>query len=1044
MPTQPSERRTVAVAFAQVLGPAPDDTLLTSLRVCVERHGGMVDKFIGDVVMAVFGAPIARGDDTARGLRAALAMRGVARAAGRDLRAGLNRGEVFWSAVGGDRATAIGDAVNVAQRLQAAAEPGVILASASAWEAAGEGFEGRCRGALQLKGRSEAVEAWEIEVLPVGVTRRSRAAAGVTPFLGREDVLGGLVARFEGGAGGLVVVRGAPGAGKSRMLAEFRRLARIRHPGTWVETGRAVETAALPRDVFSGLVGDAALGGMGGGSEGVARAVAEDLRTAGATDVERRTWADLVALSLGRAAPDAAVREMDPLRLRAETAHAWSRWIRARAAGKPALLCLEDLQWADTGSRELLSDLVEILAGVPVLFAGAARPEAPSFGGDVVELDDLSREVAREVASAVLGAPIGDALAAFLAARAGGNPLYIEELCRYLRDRRLVHGAPLALATESTGVPHALQDLLVAQADQLSAPAKETLKAAGVIGTAFWSGLLGRLLGRGVDGDLGEARSRALVAMHEGSLLPEDREFGFRHALIRDALVSLLPRKDRARLHASIAADLSGPSRSGRIDLLTLAAQHAEAGGNPPAAAELWMRVHARTERVSTIEQSLRAAKEAVRLGFGPRAVAAEAEALIRLGRAGEALDRLRQAGDGLEGLDGMKISLARSSACFEAGRIPEALAEASRARALARDAGDRVRCLRAEARALEAMGRTAEAEDRVREGLAEADSGRLPEGPELDLSRSALHNLASVLSWGQGRTEEGIHLNERALLLARRAGSREQSAGALHNRCVHLRIAGRFEEALAAMQEGLELRREIGDRSGIALSLNSQAACLSDMGRFEEGLACAREAVSIAREARTPEPLARALLNAAFLQARLGRLGESLEAVTEAVALRRSMGAVRTLVFALINLGHIRLQRAEPQEAFAPLLEAERLVREKLPRALADVAYNLAWAKLETGDNAGALQLAEEGRIEAERRPETAIASFLADLLSRLRSRRGEHTEAVRLAERSLQWRKGGGSEGRSLVVLAEARLAAGDAAGSESAAAAAVALAV
>lgn len=1004
-----------------------------------------MDKFIGDVVMAVFGAPVARGDDTARAIRAALAMRSAARSAGRDLRAGVNRGDVFWSAVGGDRPTVIGDAVNVAQRLQSNAAPGTVLASRTAWEASGNSFDGRARGALELKGRSEAVEAFEVEALPPGVTKRGMPGERATPFLGREGAIGDLRARFESGRGGLVVVRGAPGSGKSRLLAEFRRLVRMRHPGAWVVTGRELEAAAFPRPAFAEVVRESC--GVDGAADpaGLARALAADLGGTGAA-VEAALRAELMVLSLGLAAPGAGAREVDPVRLREETIGAWSRWIRARAAGRPALLCFEDLQWAVPDSRNLLEDLVGALEGEPVLFAGAARPEAPPLARAVeIALDDLSPEAAQGVASGALGGPVAAGLSEFLSARAGGNPLYIEELCRYLRDRNLLAGPPFALASEPSGVPAGLHDLLVAQADLLSAPARESMKTAGVVGGRFWIRLLDRLIERESLPDVREAETRAMVASSPLSGLPDDAEYTFRHALIRDALYSLVPKKERVRIHARVADDLSGPGRPARMDLLSLAARHAESAGEFPRAASLWMRVHEATLTESTVEQGLRAAREAVRLGQGVEAVVCEAASLTRLGRAGEALARL----EGLEGDEraGWRVLLARSSALVELGRVTEGLESATRAVELAPAGLEQFRAQRAKARCYQMLGRMDEAMALVQRGLRELDAAEgLPAG-ERDQVRVGLVNIEAIVLWFRGQTELSLDANTRELEIARRLGSRESASGALHNQCIQLRLLGRHEEALESARESLRLRREIGDRGGVVLALNSLGACLYSLGRFGEAIEPLREGIAIARESNTPEALARVLLNLGFCQLRLGGLGEALATVEESVSLRRHMNVPRPLAFTLVILGRVRLVRQEVTEALAALREAEAIARESVPLILAEVLANLAQAKGEDGDSTGAIELAEEALREAGRQNSADMRMQSLELLAVLKARAGDGEAAVRLANAALEERraaKSGAEMVPSWLATSEALRANDDASGAEAAAAEAIRVAM
>ena len=243
-----SERRYVTILFADVSGYTrlsefmdPEDVqdlindLFLRLRVVIEANGGTVDKFIGDAVMAVFGAPAAHEDDPVRAVRSAIAMLGVIAAFNAErgttlrMRLGVNAGEVLWGGVGGDRATATGDAVNVAQRLESSAEPGSIVVSKSVERASAMRVRYRPLGRVQLKGREEPVEAFEAVSEFSGVTEYRLAGAAPAPFVGRESEIARLEAAVSfSGPTAAVLIQGEAGVGKSRLLAELRRRLRNR------------------------------------------------------------------------------------------------------------------------------------------------------------------------------------------------------------------------------------------------------------------------------------------------------------------------------------------------------------------------------------------------------------------------------------------------------------------------------------------------------------------------------------------------------------------------------------------------------------------------------------------------------------------------------------------------------------------------------------------------------------------------------------------------------------------------------------------------
>ncbi|KAF0240224.1 MAG: adenylate/guanylate, partial [Planctomycetota bacterium] len=599
MPADPRERRTVTVLFSDLSGFTalseqmdPEevsdlvDALFQKLRAAIESHGGTVDKFIGDAVMAVFGAPVAHEDDPLRASRAGLAMQKAVAAFSSErkldlrLRVGINTGEVLWGSVGGDRATAMGDAVNVAQRLESAAEPGTVLASKSVARAVGGRLRFRALEAIQVKGRQELVEPFIVVGEGAGQTEFRRAGEIATPIVGRDAEIARLIEAFPGG---FFVLEGEAGIGKSRLLHELRRRVRAKRPDAWIGVGRAREGPPLPLGAFGEIVrGEAGSGGDGGR---LASWLAGEMAADGAVESENR--AQLIALSLGYAVPGARVTGIEPARIPAETRHAWERWLRARAARGPVLLCIEDLHWADGGTLSLMEHLATSLAGASVTVVGSARPggRLPS-AHERIGLDALPGEALSRLAEGILPGPLAPELLDFLAQQSGGNPYYLEELARYLLEEKLVGGTPARLAARPERIPDGLQGLLIARLDGVGPASRDALKAAAVVGRTFWRGLLTKILGVPAEPLIEEAHLRQMVFPRDGSLLPGDSEHVFKHALLRDAAYSLLPKKDRARLHLRVAELLPG---GGGRKIAILAAGHREAAGQPAEAARLWL-----------------------------------------------------------------------------------------------------------------------------------------------------------------------------------------------------------------------------------------------------------------------------------------------------------------------------------------------------------------------------------------------------------------------------------------------------------------------
>ncbi len=563
MPPAATERRILTVLFSDLSGFTslseqmdPEDVteiidaLFRLLRGAIEAQGGTVDKFIGDAVMAVFGAPSAHADDPLRAVRAGLAMQAAVAAFNRErglslaLRIGINTGEALWGSVAGDRPTAMGDAVNVAQRMESAARPGSVLVTRAVERATFRSIEYRFSADVLPKGRTEAVKTYEA----VAVKASAEAPGG--GFFGREAELARLVERHASGKGVFVLIEGEGGIGKTRLAAELLAKAGA---SSWTATGRAPEGGKAPLGALADLVRHAA------GAEPPAAWLAKTL-PADLDPADREIRAQLMALSIGAGAAGDRLAGLDPARAADETRNAWVDWLRARS---PAALCLDDMEHADPALLALLASLPPRLAGTPVTILLTSRRglETPA-GFEKVELGPLEPEALSALAADALGRPAAAELCAFLRERTGGSPFYAAQLARWLDNEGFLEGEPARLGKRPEKLPDGLQALLVARLDTLDASPRDVVKTASVLGRSFWRGVLSELSGREASLDVAAAEREDVVEPRPASLLPGDAEYAFRQALLQEAAYSLLTKKDRSRLHGAAAAALS--SRAGR------------------------------------------------------------------------------------------------------------------------------------------------------------------------------------------------------------------------------------------------------------------------------------------------------------------------------------------------------------------------------------------------------------------------------------------------------------------------------------------------
>src|SRR4051794_1991114 len=465
----PEERRWVTVLFADISGytamaermdaelvKAMVDRCLRRLGEEVERFGGTVDKYIGDNVMAIFGAPVAHEDDAERAVRAALAMHDAIMEIDPELqlRVGINTGDVLAGSVAEGGYTVIGDTVNVAARLQSAAEIGSITVGERTVRGTREAVDYHELEPLTLKGKREPVNAWEVVGLKAATPRRHVGAA-VTPFVGRVhevELLESLYARVvREGRAHLVTVIGQAGVGKSRLLREIDARLAAKDPAPAIRVGHCLPYGSgvvywalgeIVRSEASIVDNDSADDAW----RKLCRYV-EDLRDEPATEpgIQSQRMAALIGRLIGIDSPPEAMESeaQDPERLREAFFSAVRFGIEARAQRTATVLVFEDIHWADHGMLDLIEHLARWVRA-PLLILCLARDEVlerrPDWGSGrrdatSIFLEPLTSDESRELVSALMPADqdVG-AVVQLVAQRAGGNPFFAEEMVRRLSE----------------------------------------------------------------------------------------------------------------------------------------------------------------------------------------------------------------------------------------------------------------------------------------------------------------------------------------------------------------------------------------------------------------------------------------------------------------------------------------------------------------------------------------------------------------------------------------------------------------------------------
>jgi class 3 adenylate cyclase/tetratricopeptide (TPR) repeat protein len=579
------ERKVVTILFADLVGFTsrserldPEDVRATltpyfaRLREELERRGGTVEKFIGDAVMAVFGAPIAHEDDPERAVRAALAIReAVAEMNEHDpeldlhVRIGIATGEALVSLEADPlqgEGIAAGDVVNTAARLQSAAPVDGVLVGDATHRATDRAIEYLAVEAVDAKGKAEPVPTWE------AVEARSRYGVDVTrrvdtPLVGRDRELTLLRdsldrARLQDEPQ-LVTIVGEPGIGKSRLVHElYEHVESFPDLITWRQ-GRCLPYGEGISYWALGEIVKAEAGVQETDSDDEARAKLDRAVGELLPDAAEGGWVAEHLRPLVGLAPERPAGEGTE-----DAKAAWRRFIEGLAERRPSVLIVEDLHWADDGLLDFLDYLIEWTREMPLLVVGTARPELlvrrPGWSGgkdNAVTItlapltdDETARLLSRLLERAVLPAD----LQAALLARAGGNPLYAEEFARLATERSV---GDLATAE----LPDSVQGIIAARLDLLDPADKALLQNAAVVGKTFWVGAVASMAGsdrREVERRLHGLERARFVRRARRSSVDGESEYGFLHLLVRDVAYGQIPRAARAEKHRAAAEWIEG------------------------------------------------------------------------------------------------------------------------------------------------------------------------------------------------------------------------------------------------------------------------------------------------------------------------------------------------------------------------------------------------------------------------------------------------------------------------------------------------------
>lgn len=929
-PTQSSDRRIITVLFTDVSGftamserldPEEVTQIINDFfQVLVEpiyRYGGVVDKYIGDAIMALFGAPIAHEDDPERAVRAAwdMQLKGKAFAdaleertgIGLKIRVGIHTGLVVAGQVGGAQRssyTVTGDTVLVAQAMEAAASPGRILVSHDTMRLVGQGATFVARDAVQVKDRKDPVDVHEVAT----VGRAGRVDHDVEePFIGREDDLDVLHQAW-----GLAVVGrpqaarlvGEAGSGKSALLRHYAR--QIRGQSARVMWARCL---SFEQDTVQAGLADLLARRLGlSGSRPEAQ-----LRDELCALTERLLPGDeraseLLGGILGLKVRHPELTALPPRQLRTASFLALTELLLAEARTIPVLLVLEDLHWADEATAEWVGSFIDRLAleeDVRVMIALAARTEGlerlRQLSGSISCHERILRPLAEEEALTLAALQLNSTpdhlpqavhgLLATVLERAEGNPFYLGEMLQHLKDRQVLvqEGAAWAVASaDAAGIlPTSVRSAIAARLDSLDESLRHWVQVAAVVGRQFEPALLGRIAQAPPDDGIQALIQQKIFHRRSGGLC------GFSQAVAQEVAYENLLLATRRELHRKVGEALESESSASTQPMVL--AQHFVRAETPVPAVRYLDRAAEQAHAGFANAEAQRALRTA--LEWLPRCPADasdlpdRAHLLLRLAQTETQLGNLEAAQQVMSELDALglvdtDIAEARGTLLDRKGDLEAALAAYAQAHALAPDDGSRARAMAGMADVHRRLGQYAEAMSKAREAY------QLLERLGRSAEAAVMHGILGLCLWRQGDLDGAVREHASAMRLREQAGDILGQAKSSNNLGVAAISMGRWSEAVEHFERSVMLARRLGDRVQLAMASNNLGDLLLKAGDDEEAERLIQQALRLAEQTGNQLEQLTATANMAEWHMVRGEYPQALELLERGLTVMSETGA--------------------------------------------------------------------------------------------------------------------------------------------------------
>jgi class 3 adenylate cyclase/predicted ATPase len=1050
------QRRAVAVVFADISGFTslsekldPEevkdliDACLKRLAGVISRYEGYIDKFIGDCIMAVFGAPFAHEDDPLRAVLSALDMLQEIGKFNREkkqnlsLTIGINYGMVATGDLGRPGAyTVMGDTVNLAQRLQASAARGKIFVSGSVYAQTSNEIVYRRQNKIRVKGKKEPVEVY----VPSSVVRKySLRKIKELPFIGRQvelQKLKSICDKVYTSQGQVVSVIGEAGIGKSKLVYELRQMLKT---GTSLVEGRGIEyLRASPYGVLKEMLKQV-LGIAEDPAATASQKIAEYVERQGDSNLVRAAFLFRYILSLELTRDEdnllESMKPEDRIRIINE---ALITLFHARAVKSPVVIIFEDCHWIDRETADFMRLLAGAVEQCRIMVIAIYRPEFETGSlaklryFNSIPLKPLSTDDAVSLLRNIVNCrSIDKQLLALLVNKSGGLPFYLHELAGNLVQNGLItvaDGVAVLKPGKDFVVPRTLDELVMTKIDRLAATERAVVDTASVIGDEFSVRLLDRLmdLGDALLGHLFQIRDQGILVplVHSADQPAADARYGFRHSIIRDAVYNSLLKKEAKKKHLAVAAALESVYAGNLAEYYDALAEHFEKGGERSRAVEYMGKaadhkkeLYLNAAAIALYQNILKSLDES---RTKERALVHEklGEVYSLIGDYHNALQAYRQVGSLKTGESLLKVRsyIAVAGVLKNLGTVDEALASLEKASKVLRveknlpadeNRLQQVHILNLECWLMRVKGRIADAEQKGLGAISMINAqpgAKNHERLKRALAESYI-NLAIVYIV-KGDFEKAIDLCEDTLLIAEELDDRRGKASVYNILGTVYRSQGKYSEAIEAFEMKLKTSAELGDKSGIGIAYSNLGNVYQNRGEYERAIEYFEKHLDICNEIGDKSGVGLAQNNLGIIYFSNDEYARAIKALESYLGISKELGDKRGIAIASGNLGEVHESLFDHKKA-GELFTTYMTISEELGdrRGKAFAAHNLALVCIETGQFEKALEYLDASRDYMESIGNKVGIGTIYNSIAYLRYREHRLDEALEAALKALKY---------------------------------------